>query len=150
MRTWLVPFLVIPLALGCGDKTDDSDPGSDADGSDCSEGFGLAEDGNCYPIDDTPNGDRVEGSEASDCSDEADNDLDGLFDCDDDGCEGSPACEEADADADADADTDTDADADADTDADADADADDTGSSDDTGAPDPVEANTPPPSLARC
>ena len=43
---------------------------------------------------------RIEGSEGGDCSDEADNDLDGLFDCDDDGCEGSPACDEADADAD--------------------------------------------------
>ena len=55
---------------------------------------------------------RVEGSMAGDCSDEADNDLDGLFDCDDDGCTGSPACGEdtgtlpSDADADADADGD--------------------------------------------
>lgn len=35
---------------------------------------------------------RVEGSEAGDCSDGADNDMDGAFDCDDDGCEGSPDC----------------------------------------------------------
>jgi hypothetical protein len=77
--------------------------------------------------DDTKSGNdevRIEGSDAGDCSDEADNDLDGLFDCDDDGCAGSPACEEADADAD------SDSDADADADADSDADADDTGEAD--------------------
>jgi len=33
-----------------------------------------------------------EGDEAGECSDEADNDKDGLFDCDDDQCAGSPAC----------------------------------------------------------
>jgi len=33
-----------------------------------------------------------EGDEAGECSDEADNDKDGLFDCDDDTCAGSPAC----------------------------------------------------------
>ena len=63
---------------------------------------------------------RFEGSEAGDCSDEADNDRDGLFDCDDDGCVGSPACEEGDADADADTDGDADADVDGDADADED------------------------------
>jgi formylglycine-generating enzyme required for sulfatase activity len=51
---------------------------------------------------------RSEGSEAGDCSDDADNDLDGFFDCDDDGCEGSDACDEAEADADADSDVDSD------------------------------------------
>jgi hypothetical protein len=33
-----------------------------------------------------------EGDDAGECSDEADNDRDGLFDCDDDGCSGSPEC----------------------------------------------------------
>lgn len=33
-----------------------------------------------------------EGTFAGDCTDGADNDDDGLFDCDDDGCAGSPAC----------------------------------------------------------
>ena len=37
---------------------------------------------------------RVEGTEAGDCSDDADNDADGLFDCNDDGCKGSQACSE--------------------------------------------------------
>ncbi|MEC9390210.1 MAG: hypothetical protein VX944_09060, partial [Myxococcota bacterium] len=37
---------------------------------------------------------RIEGTEAGDCSDGADNDGDGAFDCDDDGCEGSPDCEQ--------------------------------------------------------
>jgi hypothetical protein len=63
-----------------------------------------------------------EGRHAEDCRDGADNDGDGLFDCDDPGCSGSPDCSEADADTDTD--TDADADTDADTDADADADAD--------------------------
>ena len=35
---------------------------------------------------------RSEGTEVGDCTDRADNDGDGLFDCDDDGCSGSPDC----------------------------------------------------------
>ncbi len=35
---------------------------------------------------------RVEGAEGGDCSDGADNDQDGAFDCDDDGCAASPDC----------------------------------------------------------
>ena len=72
---------------------------------------------------------QVEGDDAGECSDGADNDLDGQFDCDDEGCFSSPDCStEGDADTDADADGDTDADADGDTDADTDSDADtDTG-----------------------
>jgi hypothetical protein len=35
---------------------------------------------------------RFEGSEAGDCTDDADNDADGLFDCNDPGCAGSAAC----------------------------------------------------------
>lgn len=38
----------------------------------------------------------AEGTAAGDCSDAADNDADGLFDCDDDGCAGSPDCEGSD------------------------------------------------------
>ena len=34
-----------------------------------------------------------EGDEAGECSDGADNDLDGLFDCNDEGCAGSPDCD---------------------------------------------------------
>jgi hypothetical protein len=36
-----------------------------------------------------------EGREAGDCSDDADNDGDGLFDCDDDSCAGSDLCDGA-------------------------------------------------------
>ncbi|MFH1469226.1 MAG: hypothetical protein ABIO70_32860 [Pseudomonadota bacterium] len=68
--------------------------------------------------------DDYEGDEAGECSDAADNDRDGAFDCDDPGCEGSPDCAEGDTDTDADTDTDTDTDADADGDNDADTDAD--------------------------
>jgi len=55
-------------------------------------------------------------TDIEDCGDLADNDRDGLFDCDDDDCADDPECSEADGDTDADADADTDADADADTD----------------------------------
>lgn len=37
---------------------------------------------------------RPEGRAGGSCSDGADNDGDGLFDCDDDGCFGSPACDQ--------------------------------------------------------
>ncbi|MCB9795082.1 MAG: hypothetical protein H6741_20465 [Alphaproteobacteria bacterium] len=37
---------------------------------------------------------ELEGDDAGECSDEADNDVNGLFDCDDPGCAGSPACRE--------------------------------------------------------
>ena len=53
-----------------------------------------------------------EGLEAGECSDEADNDADGLYDCDDPDCHASPACSESDVDADADADADVDDDGD--------------------------------------
>jgi hypothetical protein len=61
----------------------------------------------------------VEGDEAGECSDGADNDQNGYFDCDDQGCWASPDCE-GEADTDTDTDTDTDADADGDSDADTD------------------------------
>ena len=35
---------------------------------------------------------RFEGTEPGDCIDDADNDADGLFDCDDSGCAGAAAC----------------------------------------------------------
>jgi hypothetical protein len=41
---------------------------------------------------DSSRGFRVEGTEAGDCEDNADNDADGLFDCDDPGCVGSSIC----------------------------------------------------------
>lgn len=66
----------------------------------------------------------IEGAVPGECTDGADNDQDGYFDCEDNDCWGSPDCDEdgGDADTDADADGDTDADADADSDSDADAD----------------------------
>jgi len=38
--------------------------------------------------------DEFEGDFAGECSDDADNDQDGLFDCDDDDCAGSDECED--------------------------------------------------------
>ena len=37
---------------------------------------------------------RIEGTEIGDCTDGADNDGDGRYDCDDDSCAGAPACQE--------------------------------------------------------
>jgi len=42
--------------------------------------------------DDDDAADSYEGDEPGECSDGADNDQDGLFDCDDEGCAGSPDC----------------------------------------------------------
>lgn len=42
----------------------------------------------------TDGGPRTEGQLPGDCSDGADNDVDGMFDCDDNGCVGAPACSE--------------------------------------------------------
>jgi len=59
---------------------------------------------------------RWEGQYAGECSDEADNDRDGLFDCDDEDCAGAPNCTEdaSDVDVDSDGGDDLDADSDAD------------------------------------
>jgi len=69
-----------------------------------------------------------EGQEPFSCRDGADNDDDGYYDCQDNGCWASPDCAddtgEPDTDTDTDADADTDADTDTDTDADADSDSD--------------------------
>ena len=47
----------------------------------------------CTPDEPKPDDDpRMEGTELGDCTDGADNDNDGLFDCDDDGCAGAPDC----------------------------------------------------------
>lgn len=64
-----------------------------------------------------------EGKNAGECADGADNDGDGLYDCNDPDCSGAPDCEaEGDTDTDSDTDSDTDTDADSDTDTDADTD----------------------------
>ena len=75
MRSLLGLMVAISLVAGCGDssKSGDDNP-VDADW-----------DGTSAPI---------EGDEAGECSDEADNDGDGLFDCNDPDCFGSPACRE--------------------------------------------------------
>ena len=69
MRLALILLFVIPLTVGCGG-------GDEKESSEAEE--------------------RQEGTEPGDCSDDADNDGDGLFDCDDDGCAGSDACSESD------------------------------------------------------
>ena len=91
----IVIALGLPLLSACGDKED------------------TASDPPAY-----------EGDAAGECTDGADNDQDGLFDCDDEGCAGSPDCQEGDTDTDADSDSDSDSDSDADADADADSDTD--------------------------
>ena len=82
---------------------------------------------------------EFEGDEAGECSDSPDNDRDGLFDCEDDGCVGSPSCRASDADADGDTDADLDNDTDVDSDGDADSDNDTEG---EAGADTGVDADT--------
>ena len=65
-------------------------------------------------------GPEREGDDPGECEDDADNDADGLFDCEDPDCAGASACEEGDTDTDTDTDTDADSDSDADTDTDPD------------------------------
>ncbi len=90
------PFLVtLFMLVGC-----EADPGKSATGPERSD------------ISDTATS-NFEGDEAGECTDEADNDRDGLFDCDDPDCAGAPECQETD-DADGGPGTDADADADAD------------------------------------
>ena len=48
-----------------------------------------------------------EGTQPGECRDRADNDANGLFDCDDPGCFLSPDCNESDADTDTDTDADS-------------------------------------------
>ncbi|MCO4747722.1 MAG: hypothetical protein KC912_23195 [Proteobacteria bacterium] len=67
---------------------------------------------------------EIEGDEAGECSDGADNDQDAYFDCDDNGCWNSPDCDGGETDTDTDTDSDSDSDADADSDADSDSDTD--------------------------
>ena len=64
----------------------------------------------------TPAEERWEGQYAGECTDEADNDGDGLFDCDDSDCAGAPGCNDDTSDLDADGTTDSDSDGDVDAD----------------------------------
>jgi serine-aspartate repeat-containing protein C/D/E len=66
----------------------------------------------------------IEGDVSGECTDAADNDADGYYDCEDSDCYGSPDCAETDTDTDTDSDTDTDTDTDTDSDTDTDTDSD--------------------------
>jgi formylglycine-generating enzyme required for sulfatase activity len=88
MNTTLIPqiFFVASLTTACEPQSSVAEhnsaqlPVSD----DCGE----------VPSDET----RIEGTEIGDCSDGADNDGDGYFDCLDSSCFGAPACEDYDTD----------------------------------------------------
>jgi endoglucanase len=77
-----------------------------------------------------------EGDDPGECSDGADNDMNGLFDCDDPNCQDNEIClddgtsMDSDIDGDTDGDTDTDTDGDTDTDTDGDTDTDTDGDTD--------------------
>ena len=73
IRILVVLFGVLLLSTGCEDNVDPVDDDDDV-------------------ADDDDAADSYEGDEAGECSDGADNDQDGLFDCDDEGCAGSPDC----------------------------------------------------------
>jgi hypothetical protein len=67
---------------------DDSAPDDDDSGPDDDDSGPDDDDG----TDDDDGSSRYEGDEPGECSDGADNDGDGHFDCDDQDCSGSPAC----------------------------------------------------------
>jgi hypothetical protein len=74
-------------APGDDDAADDSDDDDDTVASDDDDSF-ITDD------DDDDTSDLYEGDDPGECTDGADNDLDGWFDCDDVGCFGSPDCED--------------------------------------------------------
>ncbi len=73
-------LITLTLTLGCLDRAEDTDDDDD-----------RAED-----TDDDNDPAEVEGDEPGECSDGADNDGDGAFDCDDSDCYGSPVCDDDD------------------------------------------------------
>ena len=96
MRFVPLHILILSLGLACGgNKTADQsgempidDVTSDEDASDPDPGVDAGADAG--GTDDEA--DAFEGDEPGECTDGADNDRDGLFDCDDPGCEGAPDC----------------------------------------------------------
>jgi hypothetical protein len=107
MRLALISLLTLTLAVGCGDgagdnKSDDGPESSEEgwdDGEDGGAGGGAGSDGaddsgSDDGTDDDDDTREYEGDDPGECSDEADNDRNGLFDCEDPGCAGSPACTE--------------------------------------------------------
>ncbi len=77
-RHFLGLVLVLGLTWGCGEE----EPSGKSNQGDSSE-------------DDTAVEIELEGDDAGECADGADNDLDGLFDCDDPDCGPAPDCQEA-------------------------------------------------------
>ena len=84
MRTSFLTVIAvtIPLVAGCVNKVPADITDEDVDADEGTEDF--------------------EGDEPGECTDDADNDRDGLFDCDDPDCEASEACSGDDEDSDAD------------------------------------------------
>jgi formylglycine-generating enzyme required for sulfatase activity len=106
---WLRVMMLAALtglvgASGCDDRDEEADSDGDADG-----------DPDAYSG-------EYEGDEPGECDDGADNDRDTLFDCNDPGCAGAPACEGGDGDVEGDTDSDIDGDTDGDVDGDVDGD----------------------------
>ena len=87
MRLFPVLLLLLATSLACATPTTDIDTAANAASS------GQDTDGTA---------DEHEGDDAGECSDAADNDRDGMFDCDDGECAASPDCQVAAVDADAD------------------------------------------------
>jgi len=104
----LLPLLFAACSTGFqtqdprrGDDDDDSWLDDDDSGSDDDDSTELTDDDDTLLdddddddtlTDDDDSNENYEGDEPGECSDGADNDQDGLFDCDDPNCFGSPDC----------------------------------------------------------
>jgi len=82
MRRLLIPLVLLSMA-GCTSPTK-------------SNGMGDEDMADNHAAD--SENERIEGTEPGDCEDGTDNDQDGLIDCDDPDCAGSPICDETDTD----------------------------------------------------
>ena len=94
---WFLPLL--SFVLGCAGGFPTYEPVADDDDTpiiNFDDDDATADDDDGVDDDDTADDDdatvNYEGDEPGECSDGADNDQDGLFDCDDPNCAGSPDC----------------------------------------------------------
>ena len=90
----VLSLLSLSLFCSCATGFQTIDPRSDDDDSLAGDNDDSApgDDDDSLAGDDDDSQDNFEGDQPGECADGADNDQDGLFDCDDPNCAGSPDC----------------------------------------------------------